>query len=427
MSYADSCHYNTSSVFLCLSVDVQLAFSSIDSPGISAYASNLLSSGETQQFQDQFGDVFVRGIQTGGQFFAVIEVLTQDETDKSSVSASMSASFSAFSGSGQFDSNFQKTVSTHETKVTCHIEGGEILVNGTPAPIPIHIDDMTAAATSFHGTVKSNPVPYYALLDPYSILPLPAPLNLVDLQHQRDVLVQCAVLRNQEQQWLNDVAYIEANADQFVGVDLSGLGTLRDNISSDLDNIAQAASNAINNPKSAKMPEGLKVVSPSLPSRVIHFVPPPPQLLVNPGFETGLAPWRANYQPQNVHLAVDDSGGAKEGSAYLRVQMDGPSAGGGGSVAQDVAVDAQVGTIYTFQIWARPAAGTPPPGINVHLWALGGTQEDAGTDVVLGTDWTLATAELQVQNPGHNLMRVEVYCGGGSVLELDAALLHGPP
>ncbi len=261
MDYAQSCKLHTSSVFLLVSVRVTEAFQSIRDPGITPAAADLVAKGRLDRFHEQFGDAFVRGILLGGQFFGVVEVETRDTEDKRSVSGSLSASYAAFSASGSFDSKFSDTVSTHRTKVTCHIEGGQDL------ELPTHIDDMTARAVNFPHEVAGHAIPYVALLNDYGVLPLPEAPTFADLQQQKDVLAQCSILRNQRWQWLNDIDYIIDKPEEFVDVDSFPLGTMRDDISADLRTIATAASRALDDPRAARLPETLRITLPRMPAR----------------------------------------------------------------------------------------------------------------------------------------------------------------
>src|SRR5215216_6492347 len=96
MEFAKTCNVHSSSVFLFVSVKVREEFASITAPGITGTASALFADGQQARFRAQFGDMFVRGLLTGGQFTGVIEVTTKDETDHENVSVGLSASYAAF-------------------------------------------------------------------------------------------------------------------------------------------------------------------------------------------------------------------------------------------------------------------------------------------------------------------------------------------
>jgi hypothetical protein len=263
MDYAKSCAMNSSSVFLLVSIQVTEAFNMIKQPGIDPAAAALLASGNNTRFQAQYGDMFVRGLQTGGAFFGMIEIKTKDETDKETLSASVSAAYGPFGGSGQFSQSFTDAVKTRSLRIICHIEGGTV-----PNPLPTSLDMLINTMGTWAATVKGHAVPYSVLLDSYAILPLPNPPNFIDLQHQVDVLNQCAQWRNEDLQALNDLAYIKTNPLQFTKVNLTQINQWQNEVSADLNTIATAASNALNNPATASLPQ-LRLPPPlPLPMRI---------------------------------------------------------------------------------------------------------------------------------------------------------------
>jgi len=297
LDFAKNCHVHSSSVFVFVAVTVTLAFQSIKQPGISDTAGALLSNGQTDRFQAQFGDMFVRGIQTGGQFVGLIEVITRDETDKQSVSVGLQGSYTAFKVSGEFDQTFTQTVTSHQTTVRCHIEGGQ------DSPIPVQIDEMMDAATKFPGTVPGNAIPYTALLDSYSILPIPDPPNFIDLQQQKDVLTRCATLRNQDLMLLNEIGYIASHPAEFPGAGNFNLNQIANDLNADLDTVAAAASVALNNPKNATLPTDLKVAAPPpLPTRLAGALVTVPDL-IGQDFDT-VAAQNPIFAPQTGALGL---------------------------------------------------------------------------------------------------------------------------
>lgn len=267
MDFSKKCAVNSSSVFALVSVQITESFQSIKSPGIDPAAASLLASGNEQRFGEQYGDKFVRGIKYGGVFFGMIEITTQSKTDQESVSVAVQGSYSAFSASGQFSQSFQDSVKNRGVSVKLHVEGGTL-----PSPLPTSVDGLMSAAGEWVRTVKNNPWAYSVLIDSYNVLPLPAPPNFADLQHQLDVLTQCALWRNMDLQTLNDIAYIKSNPEQFTDLNLDQLTQRENDISADLNTIAAAASNAINKPKEAAHPKLIVPPPLALPSRVKSLV-----------------------------------------------------------------------------------------------------------------------------------------------------------
>jgi hypothetical protein len=111
----------------------------------------------------------------------------------------------------------------------------------------------------------------YSILN--SILPLPAEPNFIDLQNQKDVLIQCSILRDQDLQGLNNINYILSHPDQFIDPEKFPLGQIRNDLDADLNMIAAAASNALNHPKEVALPQ-FKLAGPiELPKRKAGLPP----------------------------------------------------------------------------------------------------------------------------------------------------------
>jgi len=181
MDFAQKCHVHEHSVFLLISVEVSLAFAQIAKPQIAPEAAAKLADGNPTQFQDMYGDLFVRGMQTGGRFFACVEVFTSGKTEQQSLSMSMKGSYGLFSAKGSFSSDFIKATENKSLKIIVHHEGGVVPKE------PTSLEDVQNVAATFAASVEGHAVPYAVLLNKYNILDLPKPPNYIDLQNQLDV------------------------------------------------------------------------------------------------------------------------------------------------------------------------------------------------------------------------------------------------
>ena len=265
-SFAKDVQINTSSVFAVLDLRVMNAFQQIDSPGISANASTLISQGNMSAFQQQFGDKFVRGLSTGGAFFGTVEIVTNDETDRENIETAISGAYGVVNGKVSLSDSFSKAISNHSVHVQVYTEGGQL-----PAQLPTDPVSLLNAANTWLPTVQNAGVVYSALVDSDSILPLPNPPTYIDLQHQEDVLTQCSLDRDADMQSLNDIAYIKSHPNQFQSpnggplgaADFTALNTLANQITQDMQTIQQAADTALTDPKNCAYPV-LQVVPPAV-------------------------------------------------------------------------------------------------------------------------------------------------------------------
>ena len=344
MNYTESCHFHSSSVFLMVSINVLQAFTSIKAPTISPAAAALLDAGQADRFQEQYGDMFVRGLVTGGQFFGVIEVSSSSKTDQESLSVSLSGSYGLFNASGSVSQSFSKAIENRSVKVSCFIQGGQT------SPVPTSVEDMVAAARAWPGTLAGKGVPYSALLDSYSILALPNPPNYIDLQHQKDVLIECASLRNQDWFLMNEIDFMTAHPSQFIApVDIPALTAYRNALAHDLNVIAAAASVALSDPKAAAVPT-VTAVPMVLPQRVDGAPVEPPVMVQvpvwnsaedidNPGYDgsghrvTGLTAAEAGLVVDQV---LSTTGTASMGDILSIVPPPGTSVARGSTVTVTV-------------------------------------------------------------------------------------------
>jgi len=241
------------SIAILLHCTRQFGFQQIDDPALSASAAQLVSQGQLDLFADRFGDCFVVGLRTGGQFFGILRIDTKNEESRQTVENSLSGSYGPFSADVQVKVSDAMKSTQSQAYVDFYYEGGEVKMVKVTTP-----DDLFAAAQQWSDTVASQPKPYAALLLPYIVANGPQPPNKEDLQHQHDVLVRCAKLRSQSMDRLNFIDYVTdpTHRREFV-VDpqVPDLSKVMAGLSQDLDIISEAASFAIDNPKQALEPE----------------------------------------------------------------------------------------------------------------------------------------------------------------------------
>ncbi|TIT17825.1 MAG: hypothetical protein E5W70_31225 [Mesorhizobium sp.] len=264
MDFARNTHVHSNSVFLLISVKVTLAFSQIKEPILKDDAKRVLER-SPDRFQEMYGDSFVRGMRTGGRFFATVEVFTSSKSEQQSLSASVKGSYGLFSAQGSFSTEFKSAMESKSLKIRVYREGGVVPED------PTSLEKVQEIARTFAATVKGNAVPYAVVLDRYSILDLPAQPNYIDLQHQMDVLAYCAKQRNIIWTELNNLDFIFTHREQFTEKpDTDEMATLvkyRADLLKDLDAVTDTASFALDYPKEAKFPV-IMASAPEMPKRL---------------------------------------------------------------------------------------------------------------------------------------------------------------
>jgi hypothetical protein len=272
LNFSKDCSYHSNAVFALVQVSVQLAFSSIRAPTPNQTAIAIAQEGDSERFQREFGDMFVRGLSRGGVFFGMVSIQTTSKDDQEKLGIAVSGAYGPFSASGSFSSAFHDAIQNRSLDIKVYQEGGAITSQ------PTSLEQLETIASTWASTVEAKAVAYGALLDSYTILDLPNPPNYIDLENQKEVLARCSVLRNQDWQLLNDIDYVLGHPDEFAAFDAAVLKQAQDNLASDLNVITKAASYALDHPKEAAEPQGLLVTAFSLPERTGK--PPAPPVLV---------------------------------------------------------------------------------------------------------------------------------------------------
>ncbi|HVO63747.1 MAG TPA: hypothetical protein VMT53_22680 [Terriglobales bacterium] len=277
-NFARDCKIQTNSIALLLTCTQLNGFVQITQPVLDEAAAALVSNGQMDLFTQRYGDCFVAGLESGGQFFGVIRIDVRSEEDHQTIENSLSGAYGPFSADVgvKVQSALAQTQSTAETFI--YYEGGNVQTK------PQTPQQLFAAADEWSHSVLQAPKPYTALLLPWIIADGPNPPNAADLDHQRDVLKTCARLRSQVIDRLNLIEYMvdPMHTGEFlIGPrDADRLSQLHNAVSNDYDMIQNAASFAIDNAKQAVEPEtyartiknlanySLTVLPPDLPKRV---------------------------------------------------------------------------------------------------------------------------------------------------------------
>jgi len=306
--FSKQCKIQTSSLTVLVSAKESFAFQQMDSPELSPAAARLVSEGQTGRFSDQFGEYFVRGISTGGRFIGVVRIDTKSKQSKTDVDASLSGSY-GLTMSAEARLHLSETLKSANAKIEAFytFDGGRVITRLTSNDPLELVNQLYRAMDEWTATVERDPKAYSVTLAPYIIALGPNPPNIIDFEHQRDVLIRCAKLRSQTLDKLNLIEFIldPNHMNEFEIVpppDGPDLPALQAALAGDRDVIADAASFAINNIKEARDPEtfmreirgipdfkltALPVNLPEHTGGVVVVVPAPPtDLFTIPNWQT---------------------------------------------------------------------------------------------------------------------------------------------
>jgi hypothetical protein len=212
-----------------------------------------LFASNPQAFTQQYGDSFIYGLITGGEFLGVLEIESASASEFRDIKASLSgkASYGLFSGNAKatFEQSLQKITSSYQMKATILRQGHS---GGLPQITP---DNLVKEALEFPSKVTGGSgFPYEALVIPYNHIPHPIASPL-DVSNQMTVLEQLGAWRQRLLKYQNDLAFALNHEDQFPGINISQVNDRYNQISSEIANIVISASSCFTDQTKCALPQ----------------------------------------------------------------------------------------------------------------------------------------------------------------------------
>lgn len=257
-SFAKKTRVQSSSLFMLVTAQVELAFESIDDPVLSDDADGQLDRPDI--FVQRYGNVFVRGVQRGGIFVGTLRIETTSSQQSTDIAGELAGSY------GLFSADIQTKFSSIQTKYKCSIfvdmyhEGGPVDLQITDPSDPKQLlDNANAFLSSFRAQPEEQVAkPYFVTLAPLSIArSRNLPLNTADVEHAQDVLIACTKARSRILDKINLIEFILASPDKYnfpPNCNTAALAKMQGDFEADQDIVAQCASEAINSPHGALLP-----------------------------------------------------------------------------------------------------------------------------------------------------------------------------
>jgi hypothetical protein len=250
--FADSCNFNEHSIYLLVSVVVQNALTRMELPALIPEATLLLQNGKPDRFRERFGDVFVAGVHTGGEYFATLQISGTDENEKENLAVQVDLAFHGILASADLDLAIktakEQSHSHLDLRVFTFQNGGEDTSQDQDAG-----QIMNKAhnfAPSLGGDKAHFSVPFAVLPEAYNTLDLPGDgADLVQIENQKQMLVKNFALRNDLMLLINNIDYIllsrAQNHNEFEDFDVAGLTADRNRLAGELDQITREASDCM--------------------------------------------------------------------------------------------------------------------------------------------------------------------------------------
>jgi hypothetical protein len=202
-------------------------------------AASLFASSQ-KDFTQQFGDSFIYGLITGGEFLGILEIESFSASEFREIKAKLSGkgSYGLFSGSAtaSFEQSLESITSQYQMKATILRQGGTgSLVESVTS------SELIKEALAFPDKVKdAEGYPYTALLIPYNHIERPVSSPL-DLTNQTSTLERLGTWRERFIKYQNDLEFALDHTDQFPGIDTSQVSDRYNKMSDEMSKVVESA------------------------------------------------------------------------------------------------------------------------------------------------------------------------------------------
>ncbi|GAB3171118.1 PASTA domain-containing protein [Streptomyces incanus] len=215
MQFANQCAVTQYCLYAVLAVEVINSCVTVDAPAlVDPDATDLLTPGKTDRFRERFGNRYISGLKSGGEYYAVYRVQSFDEQERTDVAAQISASFYNPALRANLNAAVESMKSTSRNELNVNVF---VYSAGGISETETALSEMIEKAHKFPSLVSGGQaIPYQVLLDEYNGLKLPGDnLNFFDQEQQTECLLFNSRLLNDFTTLVNDIDFIRKHLDRF--------------------------------------------------------------------------------------------------------------------------------------------------------------------------------------------------------------------
>ncbi|QEQ20453.1 PASTA domain-containing protein [Bacillus sp. BS98] len=173
--FSESTNYNSTSTFLVARCIVQNSFIRGKNFHLKPGLEEVLTTPPFDKFSTAFGDSFVRGLQTGGEYYCVIRITSFSESTQSELAAELKAEFDGIVTGIGFEAAYNKANANERTKSEFTATMYQRAGIGEEISPTISVKEAKDRFKQFPKIAKANPVAYETEIASYDTLALPVP------------------------------------------------------------------------------------------------------------------------------------------------------------------------------------------------------------------------------------------------------------
>lgn len=159
-NFAESSKFNSTSTFLVARCIVQNPLKRGRNFRVTSTAKALLDANRPDEFKKAFGDSFVRGLQTGGEFYSVVRITSVSSMKQSELAATLQAEANGLLAAGSFEGSFSAANTSASTRSEFTATMFQKAGSGAESAVVVEIGEVVARFKSFPAIAKNNPVAY---------------------------------------------------------------------------------------------------------------------------------------------------------------------------------------------------------------------------------------------------------------------------
>ncbi|MDH6284041.1 hypothetical protein [Prescottella agglutinans] len=225
VEYAQSCDFSSFSTYVIVRVTVRNAFRSIDSPKFTQDAEDLIKNENNVRFRERFGDGYIHGIKTGGEYFAIYQLTSTSLSERESLSVSVKAAYDGVITKAALSTAISTAKSQSVSNLQVQVY---VYRQGTIQDADLDVVDIMETAKTFPVDVAGeNAFAYSALVQDYRTLKSPKDdFNYLEIGRQEGVLADFARKRFQLLESKDDFSYMLKYPTSFQNLDGSDVSTI---------------------------------------------------------------------------------------------------------------------------------------------------------------------------------------------------------
>jgi hypothetical protein len=174
-AFSESTNYNSTSTFVVATCVVKNPFKRGSNFHLTGSAEELLRSQRLEEFETAYGDSFVRGLQTGGEYYAVVRITSVSESTQFELGASLSAEAQGLVASGSFKATFEVANSSASTRSEYEATMYQQAGSGATISPTVEIGEVIDRYKRFPEIARDSAAAYQTEVATYNTLPLPLP------------------------------------------------------------------------------------------------------------------------------------------------------------------------------------------------------------------------------------------------------------